>query len=267
MVGSVFPETNINQDLPRTDKTEGFDEVDKKEDFDKLEKADSEETLKLEFEATDSDVLKKEIDDEKVNIDVYKNDKNGDIVQDVIIEKVKPLTNSKDEECLVPMKDSDAVPLEPIVKKINCSVNCSTQTKLQEEQLTIDLLLEKNFKNKPINLSQAVGRMMIIDQWVARLTSYRQDMLKELAGQGNENSAILESEKASGHSKMVKKRRIVNDEIDFSDNEDFAKDILEDCIEEITFDDIDNSSSYDTLMHLNKVDDIIAVITVSFSIF
>lgn len=257
MVGSVFTETDIKPDLPRADKIEGVDEVDKNKDFDELDKADSEETIKLEFEATDSDVLKKDFDDEKDNIDV---DKNGDTSQDVLIEKVKPITYSKYEECLVPMKDSGAVPLEPIVEK----VNCSTQTKLQEEPLTIDLLLEKNFTKKLTNLSQAVGRMMIIDQWVARLTAYRQDMLKELASHSNENSAILESKKAIGHCKLIKKRRIVDDEIGFSDNEDAGKEVLEDCVEEITFDDIDNSSTIESLMHINKVDDVIAVIKVSF---
>lgn len=245
IVDSVIPETNKNQDLLGTDKRED-DEVDKK-----VDKLSSDEAIKMEFEATDSGVLKKESDNEKVNIDIDTNDKNVDMTENVVVEEFKLIIESDEKKCVVSSEELETTSSE----HINKHAHCSTQTVLQEELLTVDLFLETNFRETPTNLSQAVARMLIIDQWVATLTAYRQKILQEFTNSDNEKSG------AAG--KKLKKRRIVNEEIEFSDNEDIGKEILEDCVEEITFDDIDDSPTTDISLKIDKVDDVIAVTCVS----
>lgn len=135
--------------------------------------------------------------------------------------------------------------------------DCSSQTDIQESPLTIDLLLEKTFEGKPVDMSEAVSRMIKIDEWVAKLTKYRQDMFTEFASSNSQESSSV------GPSRL-KRRRIEDKAIDRYLNDVRASAISdEDDIEEITFTDIDYSTTCDKLVEFQEINDVIVEMKVS----
>lgn len=148
------------------------------------------------------------------------------------------------------------------IDKIIAKEDCSTQTDLQENPLTIDLLLEKNFREKPLHLSDAIATMIQIDQWVAKLTKFRQEMFEQFVDNRSDKND------SSGHEMHVrrkknKKRKLTSDTFNYSGDEVNSVKMSNDCVEEITFDDIDDSSNSDSLMKFAEIDDVITVIKVS----
>lgn len=134
-------------------------------------------------------------------------------------------------------------------KIIPTKINCSTQTHFEKKQFSIDSLLRETFPQTPSSLAEAVAAMSQIDEWVSQMTKFRQEMFETFLSEEKDESNSVVSDKIVGGSNTVKRRRIDGDE--------------DSCVEEITFNDIEDSTC-DSLMQFEDIHDVIVVIRVSF---
>lgn len=145
----------------------------------------------------------------------------------------------------------------------------STQTDFEAKPLTIDLLLEKSFTAKPSSLSEAVTQMVQIDEWVSKLTKFRQKMFEGITCASISETVNVSSESdkdTDDDEQKHKKRKIMNHvSEDYDNDKNCVEDSDDGGIEEITYKDIDESAC-GSLMRFEEIDDVIVVIKVSFTV-
>lgn len=270
---NTFPSTNINNIIVIDDS---IDLEDEEENENKIEIVEHDIKLEIQLldelnpsvkkEFIDGDVLvKKEPEEivEKSTEQIVNADIN--IKEEIVEEETTNMevrkelsTVEKTPQFSVALPEdvpTEVIHTTEITKKDILAFDSFTQTEQRDTLLTIDSFLEANFGGKPSNLSEAITRMGQIDQWVQKLTTYRQNMFNQFSSFEKDHS----KDESAG-----KKRRI---EVDIDSLlTDIGQSMAsnEENIEEITFNDIDYSYNDEDVIQFEKVDDVIVEMKVSF---